>query len=66
MPKSKLVIPPKRYRGGTSVVSARLPDEMIENLDRVAKNTGHNRNEVITLCLEYAMDNMEETEEAEC
>jgi len=58
--KSKLVIPPKRYRGGTSVVSARLPNEMIDSLDRVAQETGHNRNEIITLCLEYAIDNLEQ------
>jgi len=61
--KPKLYIPPKRYRGGTSVVSARLPNEMIDDLDRVAKDTGHNRNEIITLCLEYAIDNLERPEE---
>ena len=52
MEKPKLVIPKKRYRGGTSVASARLPNEMIEDLDRVARDTGHNRNEVITICLQ--------------
>ena len=63
MEKPKLVIPKKRYRGGTSVVSARLPNEMIEDLDRVARDTGHNRNEVITICLEYAIDNLDEAGE---
>ena len=60
----KLVIREKRYRGTTSVVSARLPAAMIKSLDKVVERTGYNRNEVIAICLEYAMDNME-TEPAE-
>ena len=59
MAKEKLVIPPKRYRGTTAVVSARLPEDMIKDLDHVAQNTGYNRNEVIMICLEYAIDNMD-------
>lgn len=59
MAESKLVIPPKRYPGVTSVVSARLPNEMIKHLDRVAEQTGRNRNEVIQICLEYAIDHLD-------
>ena len=59
MDNSKLVIRPKRYREVTSVVSARLPNDMIRQLDRVAEDTGHNRNEVIAICLEFAIDHME-------
>jgi hypothetical protein len=29
------------------------------NLDRIAENTGRNRNEIIMLCLEFAIDNLE-------
>lgn len=61
MAREKLVIPPKKYRGTTAVVSARLPEDMIKDIDRVAKNTGYNRNEVIMICLEYAIDNMDNT-----
>ena len=51
----KFVIPSKRYKGDTSVVSARLPNELIKDLDRIAEN----RNEIIMLCLEFALDNLE-------
>ncbi len=59
MDNAKLVIRPKRYREVTSVVSARLPNDMIRQLDRVAEDTGHNRNEIIAICLEFAIDHME-------
>ena len=32
--------------------------EMIKSLDHAAKATNRNRNEVIALCLEYALDNL--------
>lgn len=60
MAVEKLKIPPKRYRKETAVVSARLPKDMIDDLDRIADLTGRNRNEIITLCLEYAMEHLEE------
>lgn len=59
MAGKKLIIPPKRYQGITSVVSARLPNEMIQSLDQVAEQTGRNRNEIIQICLEFAIDNLE-------
>lgn len=59
MAGKKLVIPPKRYKGETSVISARLPNDMIRALDRIAEKTGRNRNEIIMLCLEFAIDNLE-------
>ena len=59
MAGKKLFIPSKCYKGDTSVVSARLPNELIKDLDRIAENTGRNRNEIIMLCLEFAIDNLE-------
>ena len=59
MAGKKLFIPSKRYKGDTSVVSARLPNELIKDLDGIAENTGRNRNEIIMLCLEFAIDNLE-------
>ena len=59
MAGKKLFIPSKRYKGDTSVVSARLPNDLIKDLDRIAENTGRNRNEIIMLCLEFAIDNLE-------
>lgn len=54
----KLIIKKKKYSGETQVVSARLPKEMIRDIDRVAEETGYNRNEVIALCMEFALKNL--------
>ena len=58
MDEKKLIISPRKYKGETSVVSSMLPVEMIKNLDSIAEKTGRNRNEIIMLCLEYAIDNL--------
>ena len=57
--KPKLKITPKAYTGDTSVISARLPKDMIADLDKVAKMTGRTRNEIMLMCLEYALKNLE-------
>ena len=59
MAGKKLFIPSKHYKGDASVVSARSPNELIKDLDRIAENTGRNRNEIIMLCLEFAIDKLE-------
>ena len=62
----KLVIHAKRYKNDTSVVSARLPRDMVKDLDHIAEKTRRNRNEIIMLCLEFAMDHLEiDTERSE-
>ena len=41
------------------VVSSRLTNELVEELDKIAEKTGRTRNEIIQLCLEFAVDNLE-------
>ena len=60
MGKEHFTIPPRRFRGETAVVASRLPVELISLLDDLSRKTGRSRNEVIQLCLEYAIDNMED------
>lgn len=55
----KLKIPPKTYTGETTVISARLPKDMIADLDKVAKATGRTRNEIMLMCMEFALKNLE-------
>ncbi len=43
----KLIITPKKYSGKSSVVSARLPDDMIKVLDEISFKTGKSRNELL-------------------
>lgn len=57
--EKKLIITSKRYRGETMVVSSRLTNELVEELDRIAEQTGRTRNEIIQLCLEFAVNNIE-------
>ncbi len=58
MKEENLVISPKRYKGDTYVVSARLPQDMVATLDRASKETGRTRNEIIALCLEFALERL--------
>ena len=62
MPDKKLVISSKKYRGDSSVVSVRLPDDMIERLDAIVEQTGRTRNEIIQKCLTYSIENIEITD----
>ncbi len=55
----KLIITSKKYRGETMVVSSRLTNELVEALDKIAAQTGRTRNEIVQLCLEFAVDNLE-------
>lgn len=58
MNSPKLVISSRKYKGESTVFSVRLPIEMVKTIDQVANDTGRNRNEIVTLCLEYAIDNL--------
>ena len=62
MPDKKLVISSKKFRGESSVVSVRLPNDMIERLDAIAEQTGRTRNEIIQKCLAFSIENIEITD----
>ena len=57
--EKKLVISSKKYTGETAVVSARLPLDLIKKLDEICDATGRTKNEVIQMCLEFSVDNIE-------
>ena len=59
MSDKKLVISSKKYRGETSVVSVRLPNDMIDALDAIAERTGRTRNEIVSKCLAFSIENIE-------
>jgi predicted DNA-binding protein len=58
MGEKKLVIRPQKYTSESKVVSMRLPIDMLVEVDRVARETGRTRNEIMQLCLEFALENM--------
>ena len=55
----KFEIPVKKYTGGSTVVSFRLPKDMLRDVDEVAARTGRTRNEVLSLCVEFALEHLE-------
>ena len=59
MAEKKLIIRPHKYVGETTVISMRLPKEMLSVIDQVATDTGRTRNEILITSMEYALDNME-------
>lgn len=56
MDTEKLVISTKKYRNESSVISSRLPVELVREIDEIGKQTGRTRSEIIQICLEFAMD----------
>ncbi|MBR5109333.1 MAG: ribbon-helix-helix protein, CopG family [Clostridia bacterium] len=59
MEGKKLIIRPHHYGGETTVISIRLPKEMLAVIDRAAQETGRTRNEIVVLSMEYALENLE-------
>ncbi len=55
----KFEIPVKKYTGASTVVSFRLPKDMLRDVDEVAAHTGRTRNEVLSLCVEFALEHLE-------
>lgn len=51
-----LTIKERKYQGQTEVVSARLPSELVKELNFIAKETGRSRNEVIEMCLTFTVE----------
>ena len=59
MGEKKLVILAHKYSGESSVISIRLPKDMLEDVDKVASDSGRTRNEILVTAIEYALNNME-------
>ena len=59
MSEPVLKIAPKKYSGETTIVSMRMAKELLKDIDQVASVTGRNRNEIMTMSLEFALKHME-------
>lgn len=59
MEKDKFIVKSKKAYGETSVVSARLPISIIKELDKISSETCRTRNELILMCIEYALERLE-------
>ena len=52
-------IPKKKYGGDTTVVSMRISRELLKDIDKVADISGRNRNEILAMSLEFALNHTE-------
>lgn len=54
-----LRIDEKRYTGESTVISFRLPKDMLQDVDEIAQKTGRTRNEILGICLGFALKHTE-------
>lgn len=55
----KLVLSTKKFKSDTTtIISARVPMELIKKIEDLAKRTNRNRNEMVQILLSYAVDNV--------
>ena len=54
-----LRIEAKKYREDSVVISSRIPKDMLQDIDFVAKESGRTRNEIITMFLDFALKKTE-------
>ena len=59
MDEPRLEIPVKKYIGESAVISMRLPRDMLQEIDAIAADTGRTRNEVLALCVEFALNHLD-------
>ena len=55
----------KRGEDGNRIISVRIREEILSELDKIASESNYSRNELINLSLRYAFDNLEFIEETE-
>ena len=56
--RDELIIRPKQPKGedGYKTFSVRLRHELVDRMDKITQETGHSRNELIGIFLEFALD----------
>lgn len=52
-------VAPKKYVGESTIISMRLPKDMVADIDAVAAATGRTRNELLGMCIEFALKHLE-------
>ena len=59
MAEPKFQVKTKKYTGESSVVSMRMPKDMLREIDAIAAKTGRTRNEFMLMSLEFALEHLE-------
>jgi len=55
----KLTISSRRSTGKSTVVSVRLPDDLVKKLDAISSETGRSRNELLIIMIDFAINHLE-------
>lgn len=62
--EKKLVLVPKKFKTDTTtIVSARVSTDLMQKIETLAQKTNRNRNEMIQILLDYAVENVVIAEE---
>lgn len=59
MADKKLVIQNKKNSVESTIISMRIQKDLLMEIDEVVAKTGNSRNEVLQVCLRFAMDNLQ-------
>lgn len=49
----------KRGEDGNKIISVRIKEDILKELDRLATESNYSRNELINLILQYGVENLE-------
>ncbi|MBQ5592162.1 MAG: ribbon-helix-helix protein, CopG family [Clostridia bacterium] len=49
----------KRGEDGNRIISVRIKEDILHELDRIAEESNYSRNELINLILKYGIENLE-------
>ena len=59
MADKKLVIQNTKSNTEWTIISMRIQKDLLMEIDEVVSKTGNSRNEVLQMCLRFAMDNLQ-------
>jgi len=57
--KNEPLVIKRRGDDGTKVITVRIREELLSELDRIASVSNHSRNELINIILAYGVNNIE-------
>ncbi len=49
----------KRGEDGNKIISVRIKEDLLKELDKISKESNYSRNELINLILKYGIENLE-------
>lgn len=58
-------VTPRKYTGESTILSMRIPKQMVKDIDAAATKAVRTRNEFLMMCLEFALDHLEIKEKNE-